>query len=101
MIPYPKLIRFFALLAIVLLFDVARAGEETPCHIFKSYKPLCFDDQHTRPKLPAKVSKWLGLDGRNTIYLDAAWWSSQRSITFALEILLREKLGYDVVMNDY
>ena len=101
MVSHPKSMWSFALLAIVLVFDVARAGEQTPCHIFKTYKPQCFDDQHTRPRLPAKISKWLGMDSRNTISLDAAWWSSQRSITFALEILLREKLGYDVMMYDY
>lgn len=101
MVSHPKSMWSFALLAIVLVFDVARAGDQTPCHIFKTYKPQCFDDQHTRPRLPAKISKWLGMDSRNTITLDAAWWTSQRSITFALEILLREKLGYDVMMYDY
>ena len=42
MVSHPKSMWSFALLAIVLVFDVARAGDQTPCHIFQDVQATVF-----------------------------------------------------------
>ena len=82
-------------------FMVSKAAQPPICKHLTTQRPQCFDDTHVsnRNSVPAFLSNLLGL--RNTINLEVVWWETQAMQTFALEILLREKLGYEVELHEY
>ncbi len=89
------------LLVLLVNFPVAKAVQPPICKHLKSKRPQCFDETHvsSRNSVPSFISNLLGL--RNTIVLEVVWWETQAMQTFAMEILLREKLGYEVELTEY
>lgn len=79
----------------------SKAAQPPICKHLMSKRPQCFDETHdsNRNTVPAFLSDLLGL--RNTIVLEVVWWETQAMQTFAFEILLREKLGYEVELHEY
>jgi len=77
------------------------AAQPAICQHLVSKRPQCFDEvfESSRNSVPMAIQSLLGL--RNKITLEAVWWETQAMQTFALEILLREKLGYDVEITEY
>lgn len=77
------------------------AAQPAICQHLVSKRPQCFDEvfESSRNSVPMAIQSLLGL--RNKITLEAVWWETQAMQTFALEILLREKLGYEVEITEY
>ena len=93
----------YNLLFITLVLFAALICAEQPktCRHLITKRPQCFDEAYVsgRNSVPNSLFNLLGL--RNKINMEVAGWQSQALLTFAFEILLREKLGYEVDLLSY